>query len=185
MSDIAAEIEQSGAIKRGQFQLSDGTMTDYYIDKYVFETRPLLLKAVRNALIEHLDEQSFQIVAGPALGAVPIVTAVSLELGVDAVFVRKSTGLRGTQARIEGDVDKGKRAIIIEDVTMTGKTAIESAQILEAAGGIVEAVVAVVDRDEGAGERVREAGYDFDSVLQVGTDLAINQHTDSSEENNE
>lgn len=181
MSDIATKIEESGAIKRGQFQLTDGKMADYYIDKYVFETRPSLLEAVQNTLVEHLDERSFQIVAGPALGAVPIVTAVSLELGVDAVFVRKSTGLRGTQARIEGDLDKGKRAIIIEDVTMTGKTAIESAEILEAAGGIVEAVVAVVDRNEGAGERVREAGYDFDSVLQVGTDLEIDQRIDDIE----
>lgn len=175
MPDIATEIEQSGAIKRGEFQLSDGTMTDYYVDKYVFETRPALLEAVRNGVIEHLEDWSFEIVAGPALGAVPIVTAVSLELGVSAVFVRKSTGLRGTQARIEGNVDKGMRAIIIEDVTMTGKTAIESAEILEAAGAIVEAIVAVVDRDEGAEERIRKAGYDFTSVLQVGTDLAIDQ----------
>lgn len=173
MVDIAKRIEESGAIKRGTFHLSDDTMTDYYIDKYVFETQPALLAAVRDALVERIDAESHDALAGPALGAVPLVTAVSLETGLDSVFVRKSAGLRGTQARIEGNVDKGMRTAVVEDVTMTGQTAVESARVLESAGAVVDTVLAVVDRNEGAEDAVREADYDFVPVVRMDEDISV------------
>ena len=173
MSDIATRIEESGAIKRGTFRLSDSTMTDYYIDKYVFETKPALLSAVTDALVERIDAETTDLVAGPALGAVPLVTAVSLSLGLDAVFVRKSEGLRGTQARIEGTVEKGMRAVVVEDVTMTGATAIESARVVEGGGATVECVLSVVDRNEGAADAVREAGYQFHPLVTMDEDISV------------
>lgn len=173
MVDIAKRIEESGAIKRGTFHLSDDSMTDYYIDKYVFETQPGLLAVIRDALVEHIDVEAYDVLAGPALGAVPLVTAVSLETGIDAVFVRKSTGLRGTQARIEGSVDKGMRAVVIEDVTMTGETAVESARVLESAGAVVDTILTVVDRNEGAEDTVRDADYDFVPVVRMNDDISV------------
>ncbi|WP_129116339.1 orotate phosphoribosyltransferase [Halegenticoccus tardaugens] len=173
MNEIAQRIRDSGAIKHGTFQLSDETLTDYYIDKYVFETQPTLLEAVRDALVEHLDVETCDILAGPALGAVPLVTAVSLQTNINSVFIRKSRGLQGTQARIEGDVDKGMRAVVIEDVTMTGKTAVESAQVLESAGVVVDTILAVVDRDEGAEDTAHKAGYDFEPVICIGDDILV------------
>lgn len=172
MTDIADRIERSGAIKRGSFQLSDDTMSDYYVDKYVFETRPELLAAITDCLADRVDGE-YDLVAGPSLGAVPLVTALSLELGIDAVFIRKGSGLRGTQARIEGDVSKGMRAIVVEDVTMTGGTAVESAQILEESGATVERIISVVDRNEGAAELIADAGYEFEPVVTIGEDISI------------
>jgi orotate phosphoribosyltransferase len=173
MTDIATRIEGSGAIKRGTFRLSDSTMTDYYIDKYVFETKPALLSAVTEALAEQVDPERIDLIAGPALGAVPLVTALSLRLGVDAVFVRKGEGLRGTQARIEGSVEKGMRAVVVEDVTMTGATAVESARVVEGGGAVVERVLSVVDRNEGAADAIAEAGYDFHPLVTMDEDIAV------------
>ena len=173
MTDIATRIEESGAVKRGAFQLSDSTLTDYYIDKYVFETKPSLLSAVTDALAEHVDGEATDLVAGPALGAIPLVTALSLELGVDAVFVRKGEGLQGTQARIEGHVEKGMRAVVVEDVTMTGETAIESARVVEGGGAIVECLLSVVDRNEGAAEAIGNAGYGFQPVVTMDDDIFV------------
>jgi orotate phosphoribosyltransferase len=174
MSDIARQIKESGAIKHGEFQLSDGILTDYYIDKYVFETEPTLLRAVTDALAATIDPDSTDVIAGPALGAVPLITALSLELDIAAVIVRKSEGLEGTQARIEGNIEKGMRAVIVEDVTMTGKTVLESARVIEGAGGVVDRIVAVVDRNEGAADTIRDAGYEFQSVIQIDEDIRIN-----------
>lgn len=173
MTDIATRIEDSGAIKRGTFQLSDDEVTDFYIDKYVFETRPALLADVRDSVVGEIDCEATDVVTGPALGAVPLVTAISLATGIDSVFVRKGTGLKGTQARIEGAVDKGTKAVIVEDVTMTGWTAIESARVLEGMGAIVDAIVAVIDRSEGAADRIREAGYEFNPVLKIDENFSI------------
>lgn len=173
MSDIATQVEESGAIKRGEFQLSDGILTDYYIDKYVFETKPELLRAVTEAVATHIDSETIDVIAGPALGAVPLVTALSLELDIDAVIIRKGEGLQGTQARIEGTVEKGMRAVIVEDVTMTGQTVLESARVIEGSGAIIDRIVSVVDRNEGAADRIREAGYEFQSVIQMDEDISV------------
>lgn len=172
MTEIADRIEESGAIKRGSFRLSDDSMSDYYVDKYVFETRPELLARITDTLAERVDEE-YDLIAGPSLGAVPLVTSLSLQLGINSVFIRKGSGLRGTQARIEGDVRKGMRAIVIEDVTMTGGTAVESARILEESGAVVERIVSVVDRNEGAADRIRESGYEFEPVVTIGEDISI------------
>ncbi|MFB6160714.1 MAG: orotate phosphoribosyltransferase [Haloferacaceae archaeon] len=173
MGEIADLIKASGAVKRGTFTLSDGSLRDYYVDKYVFETDPEVLAAVTDELVAHIDPDAVDLVAGPALGAVPLVTAVSLDLGVDSVFVRKGEGLQGTQARVEGAVDKGMRTVVVEDVTMTGATAVESAQVLEASGAVVEEILAVVDRNEGAADRVEAAGYDFTPLVSVGQDMDV------------
>lgn len=173
MADIATRIEESGAIKRGAFQLSDSTLTDYYIDKYVFETKPSLLEAVAGALAAEIDEEVTDLIAGPALGAVPLVTALSLDLGIDAAFVRKGDGLQGTQARIEGSVEKGMRAVVVEDVTMSGGTAIESAQVIEGGGAIVDSVLSVVDRNEGAAKAIEKAGYEFCPVVRIDEDISV------------
>jgi len=173
MGQIAELIEQSGSIKRGKFKLSDGSLTDYYIDKYVFETEPEVLDAIVTEIVDRLDGSEVDVVAGPALGAVPLVTAVSLEMQIPAAFIRKGEKHYGTQARIEGAIEKGKRVAIIEDVTTTGDTILETASLVEEVGGIVERLIAVVDRNAEAADNAAEAGYDLEYLIRVGEDLEV------------
>jgi orotate phosphoribosyltransferase len=173
VTPIATLIEESGAVKRGSFALSDGSLIDYYVDKYAFETDPETLAAVTDAVAAELEETTVDLLAGPALGAVPLVTAASLELGVPAAFVRGAVAHEGTQARIEGEIRKGQRVVLLDDVSMTGGTILDTAAAVENAGGVVERVLVVVDRGEGAADRVSEAGYRFDALVRVGEDLAV------------
>lgn len=173
MTDIATLVEDSGAIKRGKFKLSTGEFTDYYIDKYKFETDPDLLSEVTDALVEMLSEENIDILAGPALGAVPLVTATSLATNIDAAFIRTGEKHRGTQARIEGPIEKGDRVAIVEDVSTTGRTILESASVIEEAGGIVDRLLVVVDRNEGAVSNVRDAGHELEYLAQVGSDFQV------------
>jgi orotate phosphoribosyltransferase len=173
VTSITTLIEESGAIKRGNFALSDGSLIDYYVDKYVFETDPDVLNEITSALATELADKEVDLLAGPALGAVPLVTAVSLETRVPAVFVRSGVKHRGTQTRIEGEVNKGQRVVLVDDVSMTGETILQTARIVEDAGGIVDCIVVVVDRDEGAAGKITEAGYDFQYLARVGEDLQV------------
>lgn len=173
MTDLASRIQNSGALKHGKFKLSDGALTDYYVDKYAFETDPSVLADVADALAVQIDTDTVDVVAGPAMGALPLVTAVSLATGVEAAFVRTHGKHRGAMARVEGPVDLGDRVVVLEDVTTTGGTVIETADLLEELGASVELVMTVVDRDEGAAENVEAAGYRFHSLLTVGEDLRI------------
>lgn len=173
MSTIADQIEASGAIKYGKFKLSNGSLTDYYIDKYVFETQPDVLDSIVEEIVGMLDADAVDVVVGPALGAVPLVTGVSLRSGIDAAFVRSGEKHHGTQARIEGTIEKGDRAVILEDVTTTGGTILDSANLVEDVGGVVERLIVVVDRSEGAVENVRDAGFELEYLVQVGEDLNV------------
>lgn len=172
-TDIAALIESCGAIKHGKFKLSNGSLTDYYIDKYVFETQPEVLREISEAIAEEISWNDIDVVAGPELGAVPLVTAISLRSEIPAAFIRKGEKHYGTQARVEGEIRKGQRVAIVEDVTTTGATILDTANLVQEVGGVVERLFVVVDRNEGAVENVREAGYELEYLTQVGTELEI------------
>ena len=173
MPNIIDLVENSGAIKRGKFKLSNGKLTDYYIDKYAFETDPAILSKIATAISEQILGEDIDVIAGPELGAIPLVTAMSLECNIDAAYVRKGKKHQGTQARIEGSIGKGDRAVIIEDVSTTGGTILEAAKLVEEAGGFVEQLIVVVDRNEGAVENVREQGYELEYLVQIGEDYDV------------
>lgn len=183
MNPIADLVESSGAIRRGDIALSDGTLIDYYVDTYAFETDPAVLGEVAAATAAALAEKgSCDVLAGPALGAVPLLTAVSLETGHRTAFVRNAVRHRGTQARIEGEIRKGDRVVVLDDVAMTGETIVETASIVENAGGAVERVLVVVDRNEGATERATAAGYEFDYLARVGEEITVDRDADDGQQ---
>jgi orotate phosphoribosyltransferase len=173
MSDIATLIEESGAIKRGKFELSNGRLSDYYIDKYVFETQPEVMRAITTALASRIDESEIEVLAGPELGGVPLVTAVSLETNIPSAFIRTDTKDYGTEARVEGTIGNGQPVAIVEDVTTTGGTILETARLVEEIGGTAAQLIVVVDRNEDAVENVREEGFELDYLVRVDEDLDV------------
>lgn len=173
MTEIAELIRESGAIKRGKFKLSDGSLTDYYIDKYSFETSPHILSAIAEALKTKISTENTDVIAGPTLGAVPLITAVSLQTEIPSAYIRTGETYRGTQARVEGDIRKGQRVTVLEDVTTTGGTILESASIVEEMGGTVNKLLVVVDRNEGAVANAKAAGYELEFLVQIGEDFEV------------
>ncbi|RQG88073.1 orotate phosphoribosyltransferase [Natrarchaeobius halalkaliphilus] len=172
-TELGTLIEDSGAVMTGKFKLSDGSLTDYYIDKYVFETKPDILSIITDEIVDQIDEDEIDVVVGPALGAVPLVTAVSLEARIPAAYIRMGEKHRGTQARVEGTIEKGMRVAVLEDVTSTGNTILETAKLVEEIGGLVEQLITVVDRNAGAVEHIRDEGYELDFLTRVGEDFQV------------
>lgn len=172
-NEIADLIQEVGAIKKGKFKLSNGSLTDYYIDKYVFETHPDVLGEIADQIAERLAGSDIDVIAGPELGAVPLVTAVSLRTGIPSAYIRKGQKHYGTQARIEGDITKGSRVAIVEDVTTTGGTILETADLIEEIGGLPERLIVVVDRNADAVENIDNAGYDLEYLTRVGEDFEV------------
>lgn len=173
MSEIAERIKESGAIKKGKFELSNGSIADYYVDKYVFETQPDVLGRIADEIASRLDSEEIDVIAGPELGAVPLVTAVSLRSGIPCAYIRGDEKDYGTQARIEGSIEEDQSVAIIEDVTTTGNTIIDTVELIEEIGGIPSRLIVVVDRNEGGEENVSEAGYELEYLVQVGEELDI------------
>jgi len=173
MSDVPELIHDSGAIKHGNFKLSGGQLTDYYVDKYAFETQPEVLDEIAADLADRLDTSEIDVIAGPELGAVPLAIATSLKTGIPSALIRKGQKHYGTQARVEGEIQKGDRVAIVEDVTTTAGTLLDTVELVEEVGGVPERLIVVVDRNQGAAENVREAGYELEHLAQVGTDFDV------------
>lgn len=159
------------ALLRGRFELRSGRISSYYLDKYLFETQPDILAELGRRLAAHV-EVSTNRVAGAELGGIPLVAATSMAADRPAVLIRNQKKDYGTAKLIEGTLKEGDRIVIVEDVATSGGQVLEAARTLEAAGGRVEKIVAVIDRQEGARENIEAAGFAFASLL-TRADLGI------------
>jgi orotate phosphoribosyltransferase len=153
------------SVLRGTFVLRSGQTSSYYIDKYLFTTRPDILRRVAAALAPLLPPEA-QRLAGPVLGAVPLVTAVSLETGLPTVIVRTDAPKgHGTARLIEGQLIEGDRVVLVEDVVTTGGAALEAVRVLREAGAEVLRVLCVVDREQGGADAFAAAGVPFQALF--------------------
>ena len=99
--------------------------------------------------------------AAPELGGVVLGAGLSLETGLPLLLVRKSAKEYGTGKRVEGRYEPGDNVALIEDIVTSGGAAIEAAEALREVGVVVTDVFCVVDREEGGGEALAEAGLNL------------------------
>ncbi len=162
-SELASRIRKA-ALLEGDFVLSSGQRSSFYVDKYLFSTEPDLLRDVAAALSRKLPN-SVERLAGVELGAVPLVVATALATGLPYVIVRKSTKVYGTGRGIEGNLERGERVTVIEDIVTTGTQVAQAARSLVEAGAKVVRIVAVLDRREVPKERLEE--FSFTALLRM------------------
>lgn len=159
------------AVLRGRFTLRSGAVSDYYIDKFRLTTDPALLARIAEAL-EKLLPADTQRIAGTALGAVPLATALALRTGIPALFVRADAKAYGTGKAVEGVLESRNRTVLVEDVVTTGGAGVAALAALRGAGAEVVGAVCVVDREEGGAERFAEAGLPL-RALFTRTELGL------------
>jgi len=151
---LAARVYAASHL-RGTFVLRSGRRADHYFDKYRFESDPILLADIVEAM-EPLVPGGTEGLAGLELGGVPLATMLSSVTGLPAFFVRKEPKKYGTERVCEGGDVAGRRLLLIEDVVTTGGQLVLSAQDLRAEGAVVEHALCVIDR-EGGGAGVAAA----------------------------
>jgi len=159
------------ALLRGEFTLRSGRKSNFYLDKYRFETQGDILIELGKMFAEHITADVDRI-AGPELGAVPLAAAASMTTGKPAIYVRNQKKEYGSNKQIEGVFNAGETIVIVEDIMTTGGQVVEAARTLEQAGLKVKKIVGVIDRLEGARENIEAAGYVFASLFTT-KDLGI------------
>jgi orotate phosphoribosyltransferase len=162
------------AYLEGDFVLRSGKRSRYYLDKYRFETRPDLLRAlgerIAAAVREHAPEATR--LAGPELGAVALTAAASLESELPFLIVRKAAKEHGTANRLEGPFEDGETVCLVEDVVTSGGALLESVEALRAAGLVVQTAVCVVDREEGGADALARQAVRLRPLFRAGELLA-------------
>lgn len=176
---LARQIADASLL-RGTFTLRSGRTSSYYLDKYLFSTRPEVLRplaqlfAERIAVIETRLGRSVDRLAGAELGGIPLVTAASMQTGKPCIFVRNSKKDYGTAKQVEGKLAAGDRVVLLEDVATTGGQALEAVKVLSDLGAQIVGVIATIDRQEGASENMIAAGVPFEALF-TKRDLGITE----------
>jgi len=168
--DLAGRIKEAAYLE-GDFTLRSGRKSRYYLDKYLFETQPDILRALGERLAACVRDSTTRI-AGAELGGVPLAAATSLASGRPFVIVRNTKKDYGTQKPFEGRLDAGDRVLVVEDIATTGGQVLEAARFIRSVGAVVERIVAVIDRQEGARENLESAGFVFEALF-TKADLGI------------
>ena len=153
--------------------LSSGRRSNYYIDARMVSLSGDGLALTVELMWGKIRELEFEAVGGPTIGADPLVAGLCLLAyqrgrNLAGFLVRKEPKAHGTGRQVEGPLTPGMRAVIVEDTVTTGETLLNAIAAAEAAGAKVIKVLAVVDREEGGGERLRRAGYDFEPLFTAG-----------------
>lgn len=146
MSKIAELLVSYKAIEFGDFTLASGAKSRYYVDVKSAVTRPELLSAIAKEIAK---THSFDVVAGVAVGGVPLAVATALAAKKPFAIIRAAEKDHGKKSLIIGDVN-GKQVLLVEDVTTSGGSALYGITTLRAAGAEADRVVTVVDREQGA-----------------------------------
>lgn len=160
------------AYKEGDFVLSSGQRSSYYINGKQVTLHPQGALAIGRLLLSQLPTDT-QAVAGLTLGADPIVSAVSVVSALEnrpipALIIRKESKGHGTMAYIEGpSLPAGAKVVVLEDVVTTGQSALKAVERLREAGYDVNQVIALVDRQQGGSELYQQSRLDFQAVFSI------------------
>ena len=161
-----------GALQFGEFRLSAGEITSYYFDGRLLTLNPEGANLVANTFLPMLAECGAEAIAGPTLGADPIVAAVAVlshQRGapIPALIVRKEAKDYGMGRSIEGTMPDNGRIAVVDDTCSTGASLFHAIDAVEAAGGHVVKVLSILDRHEGGSAELRRRGYDFTALLEA------------------
>jgi orotate phosphoribosyltransferase len=171
------EIVRSRSFSTGtETKLVSGRSTNFY-----FNMKPTMLDPegaylIATLILEALEGSAAELVGGLEMGAVPLATSVALlshskGRPLQAFFVRKLAKEHGARKLVEGlapgQTLQGKRVVILEDVTTTGGSSMKAIEAAKAEGAIIERVIVVVDRLEGAAETFKAAGIPFSAILTI------------------
>ena len=170
LADLGREIVKASYLK-GEFTLRSDKKSDRYFDKFLFETDPALLRRLGRHLAELVPADT-QLLAAPELGAVLLGGAVSIQMGLPLVLVRKEPKGYGTAKQIEGRFEVGQRVTVIEDVVTTGGDSLRTVEVLRTARLEVIRLVVVLDRGEGGEDNVAQAGLPYSPLFRI-SDLTL------------
>ena len=167
---IMEVAERTQALRFGKFQLSSGETSAYYFDGRLITLDPEGAYYVAKALLPLLIECGAEAVAGPTLGADPIVSSVAVMSytqghPITGLIVRKQAKGHGGGRTIEGPLKPGSRVAVVDDACTSGASLLHAIAAVEEAGCEVVKVLCILDRREGGSDKIRRRGYDFVALL--------------------
>jgi orotate phosphoribosyltransferase len=171
------ELVRDKALVLRPVTLASGQSSDYYIDGKMVLMSSEAAALIGEVLYDLTCDVALDAIGGPEMGAIPMATAAVVRYhqagkGMEGFVVRKEVKAHGLQKRIEGNFRPGYRVAVVEDVATQGTSVLQAIDALLQEGAKVEVVICLVDRLQGARQRIEARGLRFVSVFTVDDLLA-------------
>jgi uridine monophosphate synthetase len=165
--DLILQLYDIGCLLFGNYVQASGATFSYYIDLRKIISNPQIFQQVLLAYGKVLANLTFDRIAGIPYGSLPTATGLSLLLHHPMIYPRKEVKSHGTRRVVEGNFHQEEKVVVVDDILITGKSAIEGAEKLKSVGLIVEDIVVFVDHEEGVKDQLKNQGYNAYSVLSI------------------
>jgi uridine monophosphate synthetase len=165
--DLILQLFDIGCLLFGEYVQASGATFSYYVDLRTIISNPQVFNQVLNAYAEIIRNLEFDRIAGIPYGSLPTATGLALQLQHPMIYPRKEVKAHGTRRLIEGNYNRGEKVVVVDDILISGKSAIEGVEKLESAGLVVEDVVVLIDHQSGGKDRLGEKGYRSHSVITI------------------
>lgn len=144
MTNVIDELKQSEALLEGHFLLSSGRHSNRYCQCAKLLQYPERAERVLATVVEQLKGKEIDMVVGPAMGGIIVAYELGRQLGVPAIFTEREDGKMTLRRGFE--VKPGQKLLITEDVVTTGKSSMETIEVLKSYGAEVIGIACIVDR---------------------------------------
>ena len=166
------------SMRFGEFVLSSGATSNYYIDVRKTSLHPEGLKLISKLFWEMVKEDGITAIGVLTMGAAPLVAGLilySAEQGhpLEGFLVRPNPKDHGMRGQVEGNLAGHKRIAILDDVITSGESSLIAAEAAESYKAEIVRIAAVVDRAQGATQIFQQRGYAFSPLFTIGELLPV------------
>ena len=171
VKEFATFLHQNGIIKFGDFTLSSGKKSSYYVDLRLVPSYPhqyrRMIKYLQNLISEQIGFDNFDAIASVPTGGLVIASSLAFEIVKPLVYVRSEAKAHGTGKLVEGIVKNGMKILVVDDVATTGGSVINGIKALKEAGASTSDVYVIVNRLEGADGALKKEGITLHHLLDI------------------
>jgi orotate phosphoribosyltransferase len=159
MKQVGILLIKNNAIKFGDYILSSGKKSPYYIDLRQTISSPITMDWIGNSLtriiLNEIGKDKIDRILGVPTAGVPFATVVSQKLGLPLIYYRQARKEHGVRKKIEGILERNDRVLVVDDLITTGESVIEAAEVVRDQGGVVNELVVLLDREQGGQQKLR------------------------------
>ena len=171
VKEFATFLHQKGALKFGDFTLSSGKNSSYYVDLRLVSSFPhpfrKMIKSLQDIISKEIGFDNFDCFASVPTGGLVLASALAMETVKPLIYVRTKPKEHGTTKSIEGKIDQEMKVLMIDDVATTGGSLINSIKLLTEAGTIVTDAYVILNRLEGADKMLESEGVKIHQLTDI------------------
>jgi orotate phosphoribosyltransferase len=171
MKQVGILLIKNHAIKFGDYTLASGKKSPYYVDLRQTISSPITVDWIANSLariiLNEIGRDKIDRILGVPTAGVPFATVVSQKLGIPLIYYRQARKEHGVRKKVEGNLGRNDRVLIVDDLITTGESVIEAAEVVRDFGGVVNELVVLLDREQGGRERLRSSRIESHVLFKI------------------